>query len=113
MKGRWFAAALALGLIAAFWTVAAANSAGRPPCIVSNEHTPLGSRSLQEAIDAAAADDMLVFKGTCLGTSTIDKNLTLQGVSNKPFGIATQPHRVHGRRALQLRHAHAHRLDRE
>jgi len=65
------------------------NSSGRPICLVSNEHTGVGSRSLQAGIDAATAGDTLVVKGLCVGSSSIDKNLTLKGVSNKPFGIAT------------------------
>jgi predicted outer membrane repeat protein len=62
---------------------------GRPPCLVSNERTGLGSRSLQEGIDAAAAGDMLVVKGTCFGASTIDLDLKLKGVANPAFGIPT------------------------
>jgi parallel beta-helix repeat protein len=79
---------LTLASLVAASTVAVAGSAP-PSCLVSNERTGLGSRSLQEAIDAAAAGDTLVVKGTCLGTAGISKNLTLKGVSNKPFGVAT------------------------
>jgi hypothetical protein len=69
--------------------VQAASSKGRPSCLVSNERTGLGSRSLQEGIDAATAGDTLVVKGTCFGASTIDRELTLKGVYNPAFGVPT------------------------
>jgi parallel beta-helix repeat protein/predicted outer membrane repeat protein len=79
---------LALGLLVGVSIVQSAGSA-RPSCLVSNERTKVGSRSLQAAIDAATAGDTLVVKGTCFGASLITKDLTLQGVSNKQFGVAT------------------------
>jgi predicted outer membrane repeat protein len=88
MSIRSFAAMLGLGLLVGVSIVQSAGSA-RPSCLVSNERTKTGSRSLQEAIDAAAAGDTLVVKGTCFGASLIDKDLSLQGVSNKQFGVAT------------------------
>ena len=88
-KRRSFAICLGLVLLALVSGVQAANSAGRPACLVSNERTGSASRSLQEGIDAAAPGDTLVVHGTCVGNSTIDKNLALKGVSNKPFGVAT------------------------
>jgi hypothetical protein len=89
MRLRSFAMVLALVVLAGVSIVQGAGSAGRPSCLVSNERTKLGSRSVQEAIDAAAAEDTLVVKGTCFGTSVINKQLTLTGVSNKQFGVAT------------------------
>jgi hypothetical protein len=56
---------------------------------VSNDRTGFGARSLQAAIDAASQGDTLIINGTCVGPSTLDKPLTLQGVSNKAFGVAT------------------------
>jgi parallel beta-helix repeat protein/predicted outer membrane repeat protein len=88
MSIRSFAAMLALGLLIGISIVQSAASA-RPPCLVSNEGTHRVSRSLQQAIDAAAAGDTLLVKGTCFGSSLIDKDLTLQGVSTKQFGVAT------------------------
>jgi hypothetical protein len=79
-------AALPLALVLALQSAAAA---GRPSCLVSNDRTGFGARSLQAAIDAAAPADTLIIKGTCVGPSTLDKRLTLQGVSNKAFGTAT------------------------
>jgi parallel beta-helix repeat protein len=88
MSVRSFAAMLALGLLVGVSIVQSAASA-RGPCLISNERTHRVSRSLQQAIDAAAAGDTLLVKGTCLGASLIDKNLTLQGVSTKQFGAPT------------------------
>jgi hypothetical protein len=75
--------------------VQSASSAGPPSCLVSNERTGVGVRSLQAAIDAAVSGDTLIVKGTCVGASLIgaayddSRILTLQGVSNKQFGVAT------------------------
>jgi parallel beta-helix repeat protein len=88
MSVRSFAAVLALGLLVGLSIVQSASSA-HPPCLVSNERTHRVSRSLQQAIDAAAAGDTLLVKGTCFGASQIDKDLTLQGVSTKQFGVPT------------------------
>ena len=88
MSVRSFAVVLALGLLVGVWIVQSAGSA-RHPCLVSNERTKMVSRSLQQAIDAAAAEDTLLVKGTCFGASLITKDLTLQGVSSKQFGVAT------------------------
>jgi predicted outer membrane repeat protein len=93
----FFALAFVLFLLSANPGLEGASSAGRPQCLVSNERTKDGARSLQAAIDAAASGDTLIIKGTCFGTSLIggaegsitDKDLTLQGVSNKQFGVAT------------------------
>jgi parallel beta-helix repeat protein len=88
MSVRSFAAVLALGLLVGVSSVQSAASA-HPPCLISNERTNRVSTSLQKAIDAAAAGDTLLVKGTCFGFSQIDKDLTLQGVSTKQFGVAT------------------------
>lgn len=88
MRIRSFAAVLALGLLVGVTIVQSAASA-RPPCLVSNERTNRVSPSLQQAVDAAAAGDTLLVKGTCFGSSIIEKDLTLQGVSTKQFGAPT------------------------
>jgi parallel beta-helix repeat protein/predicted outer membrane repeat protein len=88
MSVRSFAAVLALGLLVGVSIVQSAASA-HPRCLVTNEGTHRVSRSLQQAIDAAAAGDTLLVKGTCFGFSQIDKDLTLQGVSTKQFGVPT------------------------
>jgi hypothetical protein len=90
MRVRSFSGVFVLVVVVAFSIVQGAGSAARrSSCLVSNERTKLGSRSLQEAIDAAAAGDTLVVKGTCFGASTVNKALTLQGVRNKRFGVPT------------------------
>ena len=68
--------------------VQAGSAAGGPPCLVSTERSGPPARSLQAGIDAAAAGDTLIVKGTCIGTATITKDLTLRGVSSGPF-VAT------------------------
>jgi hypothetical protein len=88
MKGNWVGLVVLAGVLTAM-LVQGANAAGRPSCLVSNERTRLGMQSLQAGIDAAAAGDTLVVKGTCVGTSTIAKDLMLKGVRNRPFGVAT------------------------
>jgi parallel beta-helix repeat protein/predicted outer membrane repeat protein len=88
MSVRSLAAMLALGLLVGASIVQSAASA-RPPCLVSNERTHRVSHSLQQAIDAAAAGDTLLVRGTCVGASQVTKDLTLQGVSTKQFGDAT------------------------
>lgn len=80
MKGRPFVFAVAIVLLIATLGVSAVSAAGRPSCLVTNTRAGLGSQSLQEAINAAAAGDTLVVSGTCVGTSTVDRSLTLRGV---------------------------------
>jgi nitrous oxidase accessory protein NosD len=82
-----FVLALAAALLAAVSAAGRADSAGRTPCLVSNERSHHHYLSLQDAIDAAAAGDTLVVMGTCVGNFVINKNLTLQGVSNPGFGV--------------------------
>lgn len=66
-----------------------ASASGRPPCLVSDEATGTGHHSLQAAIDAGGAGAILLLKGTCAGASTVPRDLTIRGRSNKPFGAAT------------------------
>ena len=40
-------------------------------------------RRLQEAVDAAAAGDVLTVKGTCVGNTTVSKDLTILGKNKK------------------------------
>lgn len=89
IKRRPFTATVAVVLLAGVLVVPAVSAAGRPSCLVSNERTGLGSGSLQQGIDAAAPGDTLVVKGTCLGASSITKDLTIKGVSNRAFREAT------------------------
>jgi hypothetical protein len=49
------------------------------PCIVVNTTSDMPYLTLQAADTAATADDTLVVHGTCVGNTTIDKNLTITG----------------------------------
>ena len=89
MQRRPLTLAVAFALVAGTMIVPGVSAAGRPPCLVSNERTHLGSTTLQAGIDAARAGDTLIVKGTCVGSSTLDRSLTIKGVANKPFGPAT------------------------
>ncbi len=85
-------AAFVVGLSVAVVLMQAATAAGRPTCLVSNERTGVGLRSLQDAVDAASDGDTLVIKGTCDSEESIVlimKSLRLEGVSNPAFGTAT------------------------
>ena len=57
----------AVGIVALVIAAVAAGTtaAGRPTCLVSNERTGVGFRSMQDAVDAASPGDTLVIKGTC------------------------------------------------
>jgi hypothetical protein len=89
MRRTLFGFALASALAVIVLLAPAAATGGRPVCLVSNERSDVGARSLQTAVDAAVAGDTLVVKGTCVGTTTIAKSITLKGVSNPAFGVAT------------------------
>jgi hypothetical protein len=57
----------------------------RPSCAVSNARTHKDYSSLQNAADAAKARDTLEVKGTCVGNTSVDKNITFKGITNKAF----------------------------
>lgn len=48
---------------------------------MDNSATTAEYTSLQAAIDAASTGNTLELKGTCVGTSTVTKNLTIKGVT--------------------------------
>src|SRR5919197_119351 len=70
-----------LGLVAGLLGIGSTASAAPVSCEVDNSATLATSSSLQAAIDAASAGDTLDVKGTCVGTLTVSKNLTIKGVS--------------------------------
>ena len=78
-----------LALAAGASIAPAAGAAGRPTCLVSNQRTGVGTRSLQAAVDTASPGDTLIVKGTCIGGTTIPRSLTIRGLSNPAFGPAT------------------------
>ena len=67
-----------LALVAAFVSAVLVAPIGAAPdaCVVKNKALKETYASLQEGIDAASAGDELVVRGTCVGTSTIAKDLT-------------------------------------
>jgi predicted outer membrane repeat protein len=90
---RWIVNVLLAGF-AAFIFVSATSAAGPPTCRVVNEtqrrHFPPDTgQSLSEAIAAAAPDDELTITGTCTGTYTLDKNLSLTGLVTRRYPTPT------------------------
>src|SRR2546423_11654398 len=82
-------------LVVAVWIIVAAppSAVGNPPsCAVSNQGNHKDHGSLQAAVNAATAGDTLKVKGTCIGTTSIDKDITLRGV-----GEATPDAKAQGR----------------
>ena len=76
----------ALALAAVVLVILAPTAVGGPPsCAVSNARNHKDYSSLQQAVDAAKAGDTLEVKGTCFGNTSVDRNVTLKGVTNKAF----------------------------
>ena len=70
-------------LVVAVWIVVGASptAVAKPPsCAVSNQGNHKDYGSLQAAVTAATAGDTLKVKGTCIGTTLIDRDITLRGV---------------------------------
>src|SRR5262245_6688165 len=72
-----------LSLVAAMLGIGSTASAAPASCEVDNSTTLAAYTSLQSAIDAASPGDTLEVKGTCVGTSTVTKNLRIKGGSPK------------------------------
>ena len=84
-RARRFAV-LALGVAAAGAALIPAAAVGKPPsCAISNDRNHTGYGVLQDAVDAAKAGDTLEIKGTCVGSTSVDRDITLKGIVNKPF----------------------------
>jgi len=75
-------AALVAGTLA---ILAPAMGASPPSCAVSNTRTHKDYVSLQAATAAAKAGDTVEVKGTCVGNTTVGKNIRIKGVTNKAF----------------------------
>ena len=76
----------ALTLLALVVLPFGAGAAGSPPsCAISNARNHKDYSSLQNAVDAAKAGDTLEVKGNCVGNTSVAKNITLKGITNKPF----------------------------
>jgi hypothetical protein len=74
--------ALMAGLLV---VLAPAGGAAPPTCAVSNVRTHKDYGWVQAAADAAKAGDTFEVKGTCVGTTSVHKNITLRGITNKAF----------------------------
>jgi hypothetical protein len=86
--GMMMLAGMAVGVLAP------AARATPPTCRVFNETHPGlpfidGGHALTAAIAAAMPGDLLAVIGTCTGTYTLDKNLTLTGISLNKFPVPT------------------------
>jgi predicted outer membrane repeat protein len=82
--------AVAFALLVGLSAAPTVGAAGPTKCQVSNERTRVGSGSLQAAVDAAAPGDTITIRGTCIGSTTIDRSLTLKGgKTNRAFGTPT------------------------
>lgn len=69
----------ALALAASTLISSAPSAVGAPPsCGVSNARTHQSYTSLQAAVDAAKARDTLEVKGTCVGSTTVAKAITIK-----------------------------------
>src|SRR5918996_769511 len=78
----------ALAVAASMFIIWAPSAAGAPPsCAVSNVRTGTDYNSLQAAVDAAKSRDRLEVRGRCVGTTTVAKDVTIQGVAGP--GIPT------------------------
>lgn len=79
-------AALGLGVFAISVALIAPGAIGAPPsCAVSNTRDHKGYNAVQQAVNAAKAGDTLEVKGNCVGNTSVDKDITLEGVTNKAF----------------------------
>lgn len=65
-------------------------------CHVRNARSGVVHGSLRSAVRAASSGDRLVLRGTCRGTTTIGKSLTLRGVRKDGSGIPTLAGMDHG-----------------
>jgi hypothetical protein len=92
----WLAATLALGTCSVV-LVSPAAVAGPPPCQTKNVRTGVeykGASALSTAITEAAAGDTISVWGTCYGSWTVSKTLTLRGQGRNATLDGSQQDRV-------------------
>src|SRR5436190_19954821 len=80
-------------LVIAAWIVVGAppSAVAKPPsCAVSNQGNHKDYGSLQAAVNAATAGATLKVKGTCIGTTSIDRDITLGGVGEATLDANAQ-----------------------
>lgn len=75
-------------------------AAGPRACRVKNLDTRVVKRSLQLAVNAASPHHRLTIRGTCVGSATIDKPLTIRGVRRAGSGPPTLMRRGGSRSVL-------------
>jgi hypothetical protein len=81
-RAVWVAFVLGAAMLVALVPTAVG---GPPSCAVSNTRTHKGYSLLQDAVAAAKAGDTLEVKGNCVGNTSIDRDITLSGVTSKAF----------------------------
>ena len=87
-KRRWrslMAAVLSGALIVA---TAGSVGAGSEPCRVKNLDSGQRHSKLQSAVTAATSGDRIEVRGTCRGSTTIDRDLTVKGYWTRAWGRA-------------------------
>jgi hypothetical protein len=78
-------AACAAGVAAVCAALIAPGAVGAPPsCAISNDRTHEGYDALQAAVDAAKKGDTLEINGICVGSTSLARDITLQGVVGNP-----------------------------
>ena len=75
---------MAAALAAGIFGLAPTAVGGPPSCAVSNVGTHAGYSSLQAAVNAAAPGDTLEVSGTCVGNTTVDRDITIKGEGRSP-----------------------------
>jgi hypothetical protein len=76
----------ALALAATLLAAAPAAAASPTACRVKNLDTGVTKNSLQQAHNAARAGQRLTVRGTCVGITTLSKNLTITGIRTATSG---------------------------
>jgi hypothetical protein len=75
----------ALALAAGMLVTLVPTAAGAPSCAVSNARTHTIFNTLQAAVDAAKARDMLEVRGRCVGNTTVAKDITIKAEAGPGF----------------------------
>lgn len=77
-----------IALAATFLAATLAVAASPTECRVHNLDTGITKGNLQRAVKAARPGDRLTLRGTCQGSTTIGKSLTIRGVRTVTSGVA-------------------------
>jgi len=82
------AAIVALALVTTLGATSA-SAASPAACRVQNTDSGKTYKALQDAVDAASKGDRLTVMGTCIGKTTIDKKLVIEGIRKQDSGTPT------------------------